>query len=449
MKKTILTVLCTVLLTSGTILGQSVQRITLEDAIRISLENNYLLKQSENDLDQAEFAITSAKADFLPNLNANFRGSRNIGRSFDNLTGQVVDDPVNSLSFSLSTSVPIFTGFQNINNLRSIEQSKLSAEEELQRNRETIIFNTATAFLQIILTEQLLEIARENLVSAEKQLELIKAGVEVGNRAVVEQYNQEATVANFEFEITSQENQLDINKLQLIRILQVDPVGNYEFITPEINSETISYQEFNLSELIDNALSNRADLKGARANINALKYNLNIAKGAILPSLSLSAGFSTAWNERLKDAGFNFNDQFFDQNINRSISLNLSIPIFNNLNTQGGIMNSSVTLKNAELGLDNLRLNVIQEVTQAYNDYTSYVKEVEATEKALFANQKSFETQQERYNVGASTLIELRQAQSDFVQAQSNYTRSLFNVVFQEKVLDFYLGKLSGQNIEF
>ena len=67
----------------------------------------------------------------------------------------------------------------------------------------------------------------------------------------------------------------------------------------------------------------------------------------------------------------------------------------------------------------------------------------------MFASEKAFETQQERYNVGASTLIELSQAQTNYVSAQSNYKQSIFNLIFQEKLLDFYLGKLSGDTIEF
>ena len=74
---------------------------------------------------------------------------------------------------------------------------------------------------------------------------------------------------------------------------------------------------------------------------------------------------------------------------------------------------------------------------------------MKSTEKSLFASEKAFETQQERYNVGASTLIELSQAQTNYVSAQSNYKQSIFNLIFQEKLLDFYLGKLSGDTIEF
>lgn len=106
------------------------------------------------------------------------------------------------------------------------------------------------------------------------------------------------------------------------------------------------------------------------------------------------------------------------------------------------IQSSRVNLKNARLGLENTRLQIIQEVTQAYNDYVSYQKELESTQKAMQAAQRTYETQQERYQVGASTLIELSDANASYVQAQSDHARAMYNLIFQRKLLDYYIGKL-------
>jgi outer membrane protein len=449
MKRTLLIALFASLITTGNVLGQQAQRITLQEAIKIALENNYQLKQAENNLELSNENIINSYADFLPDLNASTNASRGIGRNFNQNTGQIEDDPNNSLSFSLSTSIPLFTGFQRINSLRNSQQIKISREESLNRAKESLIFTTASSFLQVILTQELLEIDKENLQNSLKQLETIVAQVEVGSIPLVDQYNQEAQVANDELAVTQRENTLQINKLQLIRQLQIDPLGNYVFVIPDVGEDNLNTMQFDLKTLIDEALAGRSDIRSEEASIEALEYSLQGAKGSILPSLSFSAGVSTYWDERIKDIGISFNDQVFDQNINRRFSLNLNIPIFNNLDRKYSIQSSQVQLKNAQLSLDNTKLEVIQEVTQAYNDYTSYLKQKEATEKSLFASEKSYETQQERYNVGASTLLELSQAQANYVAAQSNYKQSIFNLIFQEKLLDFYLGKLSGDDIEF
>ncbi len=458
MKKTILAVLCAVLLSSGTLLGQSAQSITLEDAIRISLENNFLLKQAENNLDLADESIRNEMADFLPSLNSNFNGSRTTGQQFiferfNEGLNPFVDVTSQSFSGNLSANIAIFNGFQNIITLRQSQQEQVSREESLQRAREQVIFDTATRFLQVILDQELLEIARENLVTSLRQLEQVQAQVEVGSRPAVDLYNQEATVANDELTITQRENTLALNKLLLIRTLQIDPVAEYNFVVPEIdeNQTFNAVETYSLRELIDQALSSRSDIRSEEASIKGLEYQVLNARASLLPRINGSASMSSRYSDQYTLLGdkVSFSDQFFDQQVNRSLGLSISIPIFQNYNRLYNIQASRVQLKNAELNLDNSRLQVVQEVTQAYNDYSSFIKSKEATQKSLFASGKAFETQQERYNVGASTLIELSQAQANYVSAQSNYTQAVFSLIFQEKLLDFYLGKLSGETIEF
>lgn len=439
-------------------LAQEQRSISLQEAIEIALENNYQLKQARNNLDLADHQIRSEYADFLPSVSGNLSGSRRTGQQFisDRFSEGLdpfVDITSQSISGNLNANIPLFNGFENINSLRASEQSKISDEESLRRSREQVIFNTASNYLQVLLDMELLEIRRENLENSQKQLEQVQAQVEVGSRPTVDLYNQEAQVANQELLLTQQENSLKFSKILLVRQLQIDPMGDYQFTVPEMESEINAevLESYSLSELIDQALLNRSDLKSTIADIRSLEYQLQIAKNNLLPSVSASAGLSTSYSDQYSVLGESvaFSDQFFDQRINRSFGFSVSIPIFQNWNRMYNIESSKVQLKNAELNLDNSRLQVIQEVTQAYNDYTSYQKQLSASEKSLIASERAFETQQERYNVGSSTLIELSQAQASYVEAQSNYTQATYNLIFQEKLLDYYLGKLSGDSIEF
>lgn len=460
MNKIFSSTLLALLLISSSVLAQEARKITIQEAIQIALDNNYQLKQAKNNLELANQSIISEYADFLPSISSSMSGSRSTGQQFiaDRLSepglNPFVDVTSKSISGRMDLSVTIFDGFNNINSLRSSQQEKLSSEERMQRAKEEVIFNTASRYLQVLLNRQLLEIAQENLQNSLKQLEQVQAQVEVGSRPSVDLYNQEAQVANDELNVTQRENNLKFSKLVLVRQLQIDPLAKYEFVVPESqieesgNTTTI----YNLSELIDQAMINRSDLKSEIANIRSLKYQLMISKGNLLPSLRGSASISSRYSDQytLQNEGeVSFNDQFFDQQVNRSIGISLNIPIFQNWNRMYNIQSSRIRLKNAELTYDNTRLQVIQEVTQAYNDYTSYVKQLEAASKSRVASERAFETQQERYNVGSSTLIELSQAQANYVEAQSNYTQAMYNLVFQEKLLDYYLGKLSGENVEF
>lgn len=434
------------------------ERITLQQAVDLALENNYQLKQAENNLNLAENDIKSEYADFLPSVSGNLNGSRTAGQQFifDRFSEGLdpfVDVTSQSVSGRVGADVTLFDGFNNILTLRASQQSKISSEESLRRARENVIFNTASRYLQVLLDMQLLEIAQENLVTSQRQLEQIEAQVEVGSLPTVDLFNQEAQVANDELSVTQRRNALNISKLLLVRQLQIDPQGDYEFVIPDIPNQenTAMLSMFDLNDLIDQAMMNRADIKSEEADINNLRYQLKIAKGSLYPSISASAGLSSRYSDQYSLAGEDvpFDDQFFDQQVNRSLGLSVSIPIFQNWNRMNSIQSAKVQLKNAQLSLDNTKLQVIQEVTQAFNDYDSYMQEFNAAEKSLIASEKAFETQQERYNVGASTLIELSEAQSSYVEAQSNYTQSRYNLIFQEKLLDYYLGQFTGEDVEF
>jgi len=429
--------------------AQEQQTISLQEAINIALENNYQLKQASNDLELAEKSITNEYADFFPSISANMNGQSRKGQQLvrQGNTQVFQDNVTNSLSGSIGADVPLFNGFDNILSLRISKEDKLSSEESLQWAKENVIFNTASNFLQVLLDEELLQIARENLASSKKQLEQVKAQVEVGSRPTVDLYNQESTVASNELTVTQRENNLKLSRLRLVRSLQIDPRGDYEFVTPGFDTDSVSLEagpEYSVEKMIDEALNNRSDLKSEMANLRTLELQLKQTRYNLFPSLNASANLSSNYYDQYLGGGIGFSDQL-DQNYTKSIGFSLNIPIFNNLNRQYQIQNAQINFKNAKLGLENTRLQIVQEVTQAYNDYISYQKELESTQKALRAAERTYETQRERYNVGASTLIELSDANAQYVQAQSDRARAVYNLIFQRKLLDYYLGKLDSE----
>jgi len=425
------------------------QTITLEDAINIALENNYQLKQAENNLNLAETQVFSAKADYLPSLNSNFNGSRNVGRQFIQEDLSFDDRTTYGISGSLNANFTIFDGFRNISNLRGAQANKLSQEENFNRMRETIIFNTASRFLQVAVDEELMKIAEATLEASQSQLEQVDAQVEVGSRPTVDLYNQEATVANDELNLIQRENALSVSKAQLLRVMQDDSIEEIDIVMPAVDELSLVPEELNLRSLIEAALSSRSDFAAQEFAIIDNEMGQRIARASLLPTISASAGISGRYSDQFIDPVTrevsSFSDQFFDQNVNRSLGLSLQIPLFNRWNNRTNIESAKIQLKNSELQLDNIRFQISEEVRQAYSDYLSLAKELDSSERALIAAERAFETEQQRYEVGATTLIELNQANANFVQAQSNRVQTIYNFVFQEKLLDFYIGRLNDE----
>src|SRR5690625_6132590 len=84
---------------------------------------------------------------------------------------------------------------------------------------------------------------------------------------MVDLLNQESLVANNELDLVNRENEVDLARLSLIRILQIDPLGEYEFVIPEIAQGSAVPINYDLGELVGAALENRAeDRKSTRLN---------------------------------------------------------------------------------------------------------------------------------------------------------------------------------------
>lgn len=447
MQRILLTLLLLILATT-TGYAQQGQRITLQEAIQIALDNNFALKQAENSLVQAENSVLSEKADFLPSFNSSLGGSINSGQQFIPEIFQFGNFTSKGINGRIGANYNVFNGFNNILTLRQSEATKLSREESLNRQKEDIIFNTTRNFLQVLLDVQQLENANQNLETSKTLLGQTKAQVEVGTLPIVDQYNQESTVATNELTVTQRENALALSKLILVRQLQIDPLVDYDFVVPDLKTDEASLvaQNFNLRDLVNTALDNRSDLKSQEHNVKSQEYQMKVAKWAQLPSLSVGGSIFTSYSDQSRDPVTRelvpFNDQFFDRQVRKGASFTLNIPLFSNLQRRTSFLNSKISYKNAELGLEDIRLNIIQQVTQEYNQYLNFAKELESNRAALVAAEKAFESEQERYNVGASTFVQLNNAQTQYQNALSNYTSTTYQFIFQTLVMDYYLGQL-------
>lgn len=448
------TLIQAVLLVTATSLFAQPQQINIQQAIELALQNNFNIKQAENLLDREETGVTTAWLAFAPFVTSSLNANRQTGLQFNSLTGQLTESTVQSVSGSLSANFTLFSGMRNINNLRASQSNLIAQSERVKRSRELVIFNTAAAYLQVLLDSKLLEIAKQNLGAQNSQLGQIEAQVQVGARPQIDQFNQESIVATTELQMIQRENSLNLNKIRLLRILQIDPLKEYEFEVPTFeDSKVIVDAPPALAELLDKAYAQRTDLKSLEASLRASRYGLKASYGALAPTITFGGSIGSNYNDqRRKPPTFaekiSFGDQFFTENVNKGLSFNINLPIFQRWGRMNTINQTQIGLKNSELDYLNLRLQVMQEVQQAYNDYINFAKQVESTRKAFQAAERALLTEQERYKVGASTLIELTRANASFVEASANKTNATYNYVFQDLLLDYYIGMITS-NISF
>ena len=191
--------------------------------------------------------------------------------------------------------------------------------------------------------------------------------------------------------------------------------------------------------MLQNAFDRRLDLQAQELDIAAAQQGIRVARSSYWPSIGFGISSRFAYDD--SRVGTDFTTQFFDER-STNMGFSMSFPIFDRFLTRNSVQQAKIQYQNAQLDLEDARQNVSLQVRQAYLDYLTDEKRLDVTEKQLRAAEQALEAEQERYNVGASTLVELTQARATFVQASSDRSEAKYNFLFRKRLIEYYIGVL-------
>lgn len=453
-----------------------VEEITFEEALGIALRQNTTLRQAENVAEARESAVSEARAIFLPDLRASVRPTQRYGLVFDQTTGNLNQETSESLDATLSTSLNLFNGFGDVASLRRARLSSEASEQGLERARQDVLFTVASDFLQTILDQEIVRIQQENLEAERAQAERVRQLVEGGVRPRADEFQQAALVAERELLLLEAEGALELSKTRLVQTLQLDPFGNYTFVAPSLEAASLEAEAHDLEVLLTAALERRADLRAQELQIEAAEEGVRVARSGYYPSVNLFANLGSSYSSLATQpipgtsisvpvrtesgeailvggepfefstspqfAQTPFSDQFFSDNRAGAIGLSVDIPVFDRFATRARVEQARLEAENERIRLDDLRQEVALQVRQGYLDYQNAVKRLDVTARQLAAAEVALQAEQERYDLGVSTLTELAQARARMAEAQSARAQAVARFVFQSKLIDYALGTL-------
>ena len=426
--------------------AQDTQAISFQEAIQLALQQNIMLKQAANTVEQQRTNVSDRRMAFLPNLSFGTSTGNSFGRYLDQTENKYFNEMNQSFSASTSSSVNVFTGFRTRASLNQAQIDMEATDLDFERTRQTVVFNVASSFLALIERQERIRIQEENLTSQEQQLSQIEEMVRVGSRPISDLYQQQASTAAAEASLLDAERLLQLGQVALIALLQLDPFGSYNFVAPVVEDSDLIEQQYDLDELIRTAFQARSDLHAQELSIDAATEGIRIARASRLPSIGFSLSYRSQWSSARKDFLTGQAVPFFDQldaNRGGSMGLSFSMPIFDRFSTRNSVQRAQLSYNNQQLALENMRHDIALQVRQAYLDYLTTLKQLDVTEKQEIAAQQALDAAQERYNVGAATLVELTQARAAYIQAASGRIQAKFDFVFQEKLIDYYIGRLN------
>ncbi len=428
------------------------EKLSFKEAVKIGLQNNVTLNQQRNNMYQSQAQKTFRLAQLGPQVSVNGNAGVRIGNYLIPSTGTITNATTDYASASLDAQMPVFNGLSIVNSARQAS-SQLDAQAELvNRSSQDVINLVSTQFLQVLLDQELLKIAQENLETQKTQLEQVLAQVELGSRSPVDEYNQKAQVSNSELLVTQAEVNLVTDKITLFQTLLVDPTVVTSLEEPAWVVNEIALDNQDLNQLLETASKQRSDLRQAQSTEKASKFFLSSSKGNYLPSINAYYSYGTQFNQD-RDASASdpeyrdFSDQFLKDNLYQNFGLSLSIPIFTGFQNRVGYVQSKVQYDNNKLLTKNREVLVKGDVVRAHQNFESVKKGYSASLQGLEASTMAYNLEKERFDLGITSFVDFANANRIFVQAQTNMAQAKYRFLFQKILLDYALGTLKFEDI--
>ncbi len=450
---------------------------TLRECVEYALANNLDVRRSELSLQLSNLDKRQATMAMLPSANAFASYGFNWGRGIDPVTNQFVSSQRNGYTqIGASGDMDLFNGLRLQHTLKQASTDLEASEQDLDKTRNDVTLNVISLFVNVVFNRELLENARWQLSSSEQQRDRIRRLVAAGSLPKSEELNLDAQVATNEVNVINQENALNLSLLQLQQALQIPASYEFDVEIPEITAEDLILEQTR-DEIFRIAMGTMPEIRSSKLRIESTGYGIKAARGALYPRLnvsgSINSNYSSSSATRFVPDGtftqqptryfvegtnapiyglephgtyqdiYGFNDQLKD-NLYKSVSLRLSIPIFNGLTARTGLQRAMISNEQARINAREVENILRQNVETSYNNAIAASKSYSASLRQVDAREEAFRMVGQRYDVGAANFVEYQVAENDLFQARSDLSRAKYEFIFRKKVLDFYLGNSLG-----
>lgn len=424
-------------------LNAQTKKWSLQECVNYALENNITVKQNKLNVEIAEVDVKSSKANFLPNLNGSTGGNLNFGSTFDPVSNDRISTSIFGGSLGINTGVTVFNGYRNLNTYKQAKLGVEGSKLDLEVIENDVALRVVNTYLNVLFARENLNVAKSQSEISQKQIEQTTIQFESGVIPKSNLLNIQSTAANDQQNVIIQENALSLALLNLSQLLQI-PNENFDVEDIDVNTPSIALLYNDSNEVYEKALTNRPEIERAKLNIENAELGIEIAKSGYKPTVSASGRIGTNYGFNLDLPSGASNTDFvtqLDNNLGYGLGFNVSIPIFNGFRNDANVERSKVNKLISETRLETQKLQLQQNIEQAFQDAKAAIKAYDAAKISLDAQNEAFKNAQESYSSGVMTLFDFDQVRNRLFNAESAMIRAKYNYVFTTKVLKFYYGE--------
>ncbi len=448
MKKTMLLILMFLIVLPLT----AQKKLTLEESISIALQRNTSLIKTKNTLQSGQAQLKNAYGELLPTLGASaswdWQRVNDVGGTQRDYFGNDVEVPpseVDSRSYSvgLGGNITLFDGLANIANISQKQDNLKAIEYNIEKAKQNVVYETANYFYQVINADELKKVREENVKYYQKFYETVQERNRLGSVAKADVYTAQVQLGNAELLLIQAQNSYENALSTFLNYLGLDVLEDYTLVDPFGGKGVEDADDYlkdysNVQTMVNAALDTRFDFKSQQLSVSSAESGLTMARSGLFPSLTGNYSYYS---------GATKPDNLFDRKV-LSFGLTLNFPIFSNWGTELQIQSAQINVLNAKEDLLALERLVKIEVKQGFLDLTAAKKSLDVATKNVTAAEETRKINQERYNLGSGTILDVLQADRDYTDALRNKINALYDYYTKRDKLNNALGKLEYKKFE-
>jgi outer membrane protein len=472
--KTILSFSIATLVLANAAFAQDGRPLTLKECIDVALRNNSSVLNAERQMHIAGTNVMTARSAIMPSINTGFysgrfrRGNQTtadivpiawetiqapvLGLDQQSVIGYfplrgaptsyarqdyTIDGfIVNSNSARLSLSWTPFDFGQSWSRIGAANASENASEKSYESTQQTTISQVQQLYFEHLKALRLLEVQQEAVKSNEEQLKRTESMYEIGSVAQGDVFNQRTVVGNSRIQLIRQENTVANSRASLNVAMGRNPHAELNIMDVE---DVNAADDYKLEEVLKVASEKNPNLKSLEMNMRSAELQVKAAKLNYLPAVTVSASYDR------QNPEFNQVYSEFNQNYNLSYGVTLSFNLFNGFSDQAEVERQSLTYNIAKENLADRQRNLQLEVEQALLSLRASKEITTINEDNLKSSEEGLRLMQERYRVGAGTLLDIINAQYNLTNAQATLVSAKYDMMIARAQLKAAMGTLGKE----
>lgn len=420
--------------------GSSAQSWSLDDCMKYAVKHATEVKREVVNVRQRTQDYQHAVAGFLPTVSGGVQGQYAWGRNIDPETNTYNNVTTFNNYYQLYAELNVFDGFATINALKQAKLSRDYSATAMQKIQDDRAIDVMQKYVDAAYAEASIQIASEKLNESKRMLAKMKRLYELGEKGRPDVVQMESQVAEDEYNLTHQDN---VAKQSLLALKSAMNFPVEEELKLEMKSENKKVPEsgVNYEFVYQGFLQISPDLKSAEYEVERARYDYKIAKGRLLPSLSLGGGISTNYYKNLSQKGQydGFASQFRN-NQGEYLALTLSIPIYNS-DRWHSVKKARNDWQLAQVNLEETRRKLHDQIAQAVMDAEGYAKELHQMQKKVASDSLAYHMSSRKFEEGMLSTFDFHTAAQTLLESRIKELQMQMLLIIKQRLVAYYQGE--------